>query len=96
MKLCISCGKEIHPKRLEILPNATKCVDCSTTNKKAGVTVTKGKGDHTYNDIVIMDHEDYLKYQELENKTYKRRTDEISHPDETDDVEDTESTEPNI
>jgi hypothetical protein len=39
-----------------------------------------------------MDHEDYVKYQELENKTYKRRTDDISHPDETeDDIDETET-----
>lgn len=93
MKLCISCGNEIHPKRLEILPNATKCVSCSTTNKKAGVTVTKGTGDHTYNDIVIMDHEDYLKYQEMENKTYKKQIEETPNQDDVDD-EDVDEIEP--
>lgn len=93
MKLCISCGNEIHPKRLEILPNATKCVSCSTTNKKAGITVTKGKGDHTYNDIVIMDHEDYLKYQEMENKTYKKQIEETPNQDDVDD-EDVDEIEP--
>ena len=40
MKKCNACGEEIHPKRLEILPSATQCVKCSTTGKKAGVTVT--------------------------------------------------------
>lgn len=91
MRKCIICEKEIHPKRLAILPNATKCVACSDTNKKAGVTVTKGKGDHTYNDIVIMDHEEYVKYHELESKKYGKREDEITHPDEDDAVEGSDS-----
>ena len=82
MKKCISCGNEIHPKRLEILPSTTTCVGCSTTNKKAGITVTIGEGDHTYNDVVIMDHEDFIKYQELEKKIHGKRKDDISHPDE--------------
>jgi hypothetical protein len=82
MKKCISCGEEIHPKRLEILPNAVKCVLCSNTQQKAGITITKGEGDHTYNDIVILDHEEYVRYQEVEHKKYPKREDNISHPDE--------------
>jgi hypothetical protein len=68
MKSCIICKEQIHPKRLEILPNATKCVKCSTTGKKGGVTVTKGEGDHTYNETIIMEPDEYLKYQEIEAK----------------------------
>jgi hypothetical protein len=82
MRKCNICGSEIHPKRLEILPDTHQCVSCSTTGKKAGVTVVVGEGDHTYNDIVIMDREDYLKYQELEHKLYGKREDTVSHPDE--------------
>jgi hypothetical protein len=65
-KLCKSCGEEIHPGRLKALPTATTCVECSTTGKKAGVTVTLGEGDHTYNEIIIMEHEDFVKYKEVE------------------------------
>jgi RNA polymerase-binding transcription factor DksA len=42
MTKCTHCGQEIHPKRLEILPNAKTCVACSTTQRKAGLTVMKG------------------------------------------------------
>lgn len=87
MKKCNACGEEIHPKRLEILPSATQCVKCSTTGKKAGVTVTVGEGDHTYNDIVIMDHETFNEYKELERRLYGKRSDEIEHPDEVEDEE---------
>ena len=77
MKRCIVCKNEIHPKRLEILPNATKCVSCSNTNKKAGVTVTKGTGDHVYNETIIMEHDEFVKYKEAESKFYKTSFDEI-------------------
>ena len=93
MKKCNLCGNEIHPKRLEILPNTTQCVTCSTTGRKAGVTVVVGEGDHTYNDVVIMDREDYIKYQELEHKIYGKRKDDLSHPDE--EIEETEDEETN-
>jgi hypothetical protein len=81
MKKCKACGEEIHPKRLEILPTATQCVKCSTTGKKAGVTVTVGEGDHTYNDVVIMDRETFNEYKELERRLYGKRSDDIDHPE---------------
>ena len=65
-KLCKSCGEEIHPGHLKALPTATTCVECSTTGRKAGVTVTLGEGDHTYNEIIIMEHDDFVKYKEVE------------------------------
>lgn len=89
-KLCIGCGQEIHPKRLEIIPNALRCVSCSTTGKKAAITVTKGEGDHTYNETIIMDREEFNKLQELEYKTNGKRKDSIPHPDEDDGEEITE------
>ena len=65
-KICKSCGEEIHPGRLKALPTATTCVECSTTGKKAGVTVTLGEGDHTYNEIEILDEETYRKVVAIE------------------------------
>jgi hypothetical protein len=85
MKKCISCGEEIHPKRLEILPSATRCVACSNTKAKAGITVTKGEGDHTYNETIIMEHDEYVKFKESEVKT--KRVDEIVHPDDFEEEE---------
>lgn len=82
MKKCTACGEDIHPKRLEILPNTTKCVECSTQGKKAGVSVVLGEGDHTYNEIVIMEPEEFELYQELETKLYGVREDSITHPEE--------------
>ena len=87
MRKCNACGEEIHPKRLEILPTATQCVKCSTTGKKAGVTVTVGEGDHTYNDVVIMDRETFNEYKELERRLYGKRSDDIDHPEIEEEVE---------
>ncbi len=94
-KLCLGYNQPIHPKRLEILPSATKCVACSTTNKKAGITITRGEGDHTYNETIIMEHEDYVRYKELEEKVHGKRKDDIGHPD-FDDEDEGESEEPTV
>lgn len=82
MRKCVICREEIHPKRLEILPNSTTCVSCSTTGKKAGVTIIVGEGDHTYNDIMIMEPEEFEQYKEIEFKINGKRKDDIIHPDE--------------
>ena len=92
-KLCTGCNQPIHPKRLEIMPYTTRCVACSTTNKKAGITVTRGEGDHTYNETIVMDHEDYVRYMEMEEKINGKRKDDIGHPDFDDDEEETPTVE---
>lgn len=33
------CGKEIPAERLEILPDTTTCVECSTVPRKVGIMV---------------------------------------------------------
>jgi hypothetical protein len=71
MRYCKSCGEQIHPKRIEIIPNATSCVPCSTTEKRGAVTVMKGEGDHTWVETVFMEREDYNKYMEQEGKIKK-------------------------
>jgi hypothetical protein len=104
MKKCISCGEEIHPKRLEILPNATRCVACSTTNRKAGVSVMKGEGDHTYVETIIMERDEFIKYQEAELKARGQRPDDFQHPDDfikesndkENNIEDEDSIEPDL
>jgi hypothetical protein len=66
-KYCTGCGNEIHPKRVAILPNVTTCVNCSTTGPKRGVTVSLGDGDHNYNDLVIMEEDEFRQYNNLIN-----------------------------
>lgn len=81
-KICTGCKQPIHPKRLEILPSATRCVACSTATKKAGITITKGEGDHTYTETIIMEHDEFVKYKEAEAKLNKTTFDEIVSEDE--------------
>ena len=33
------------------------CLDCSTAKPVVGITTVEGSGDHTYNDIIIMDQD---------------------------------------
>jgi hypothetical protein len=71
MRNCTGCGEPIHPKRLEIMPNTTRCVACSTVQKKGAVTILKGTGDHTWVETIHLEHEDYKAYIEAENKLRK-------------------------
>lgn len=54
MLKCPSCGQfTLHPKRKEMGYHV--CVNCSTAKPVVGITTVEGSGDHTYNDIIIMD-----------------------------------------
>ena len=56
MLKCPCCGEfTLHPKRREM--GFFVCVNCSTTKPVVGITTVEGTGDHTYNDIIIMDQE---------------------------------------
>jgi len=66
-KLC-HCGTEIPEGRLKALPKTTTCTSCSETGRKGAVTVQIGDGDHTYNDIVILEPEQVNHYNQLFNK----------------------------
>lgn len=68
IKHCTGCQKQIHPKRLEIMPNTTRCVACSTIQKKGAVTIMKGEGDHTWIETIHLEHDEYKKYMVEENK----------------------------
>jgi hypothetical protein len=63
-KFC-QCGAEIPEGRLKALPNTTTCTPCSSTGKKGAITVQIGEGDHTYNDIIILEPEQLEQYNQL-------------------------------
>jgi hypothetical protein len=56
-KYCKFCGEEIHPLRLEILPNTVTCVKCSKEKPKAGRIVTHGTGEEIYTEVEIITRE---------------------------------------
>jgi hypothetical protein len=68
---CLGCNEQIHPKRLEILPNTKYCVTCSNIGRKRGVTVQRGEGDHSYTDVVILEEKQFIRYIIDEGKLSK-------------------------
>ena len=51
---CPKCGTDF-PELRKTLYNYHVCVNCSTTKPVVGITTVEGTGDHTYNDLIIMD-----------------------------------------
>lgn len=52
---CPKCGNDFPLKRKELGYHV--CVNCSTTKPKVAITTVEGSGDHTYNDIIIMEQD---------------------------------------
>ena len=50
---CPKCGNDFPEKRKELGYHV--CVNCSTVEPVVGITTVEGTGDHTYNDLIIMD-----------------------------------------
>jgi len=50
---CPKCGNDFPKKRKELGYHV--CVNCSTVDRVVGITTVEGTGDHTYNDLIIMD-----------------------------------------
>lgn len=78
-KNCITCGVEIDPRRVAILPHTQTCTQHSTAEKKVAVTVQKGEGDHTWIETYAVEREDYNRMMEIENN-WKREVKEVSTP----------------
>jgi NAD-dependent SIR2 family protein deacetylase len=56
---CSKCKEEIPEGRLKALPGATTCVSCSNSRMKRSVTVVKGEGEDTFNDLIILEADEY-------------------------------------
>lgn len=52
---CPKCQNDFPLKRKELGYHV--CVNCSTTKPVVGITTVEGSGDHTFNDIIIMDQD---------------------------------------
>ncbi len=65
---CVTCGIEIDPRRIAILPQTQTCTQHSTIEKKVAVTVQKGEGDHTWIETYAVEREDYDRMMEIEKK----------------------------
>jgi len=81
---CRRCGQQIHPMRLDVLPNTKTCVQCSNVGKKAARIVSQGAGEEVTTELEFLDSETYKKvaYQE---KNIKFKPEYI--PPSSDDVD---------
>jgi hypothetical protein len=62
---CLKCREVINPLRLKALPTAKTCVECSTTGAKRGVPMMYGEKDHTWTDMVIMEEEEFDRFERM-------------------------------
>jgi len=83
---CVKCGEIIPEGRLKALPGTKTCVNCSGTKKKGTVTLMKGEGDHTWIETIHLDHAEYVKYIEEENKLRKQGNKLFDDSDSSSDV----------
>jgi hypothetical protein len=67
---------------MEEKEDTTRCVACSTVQKKGAVTIMKGTGDHTWIETIHLEHEDFVKYMEAEKKI--KHASELDTPIESD------------
>ena len=58
---CIKCGADMPELRLTKF-GYNFCVNCSTVGAKRGIPVTRGSGDHTYTETIIMEEDQYQEF----------------------------------
>jgi len=69
---CKKCDSIIPEGRIKAIPTTTTCVKCSDIQPKQPVTVQLGTGDDTYNEIVILENEDFKRYNEAQSQHRKK------------------------
>ena len=70
---CPRCNNPFPEKRKEL--GYFVCVNCSTTDKVVGITTVEGTGDHTWNDLIIMDRKKALSIAAKEAEITGRKVD---------------------
>ena len=70
---CSKCGNDFPLKRKELGYHV--CVNCSSVKAVVGVTTVEGSGDHTYNDLIIMDQDQYLSIKRKEAELLGKKSD---------------------
>lgn len=80
---CIHCQEEINPLRIKALPGTKTCVNCSTTGAKKGVIVTLGEKDHTCNEVMFLEDDQYEKYLKSQKKAKFDKIEDYNGDDNT-------------
>lgn len=78
---CKYCGEDIHPMRLEIIPNTETCVKCSKEKPKAGRIITHGTGEEIYTELEVVTRE---QAEKLARYSYGYSNTDIIDPDDND------------
>lgn len=69
---CPRCG-EMFPELRKTQYGYNFCVNCSDVESVVGVTTVEGTGDHTYNDIIIMDRQRFHAIAQKEAEVMGRK-----------------------
>ena len=64
---CIKCKEDMPELRLTQYGYKV-CVNCSNVSTKRGVSITKGSGDHTWMETVIMEEYQYESFVHIATK----------------------------
>jgi len=92
-RICVKCREAINPLRLKALPTAKTCVECSTTGAKRGVPMMYGEKDHTWTDMVIMEPEEFDRFEKLNKQVSSFDVlDKTEMNDDGDDMSDWDNT----
>jgi len=77
---CIGCFEIINPLRIKALPHTKTCVNCSTTGAKKVISAQFGDKDDTWNDVVVIEADDFDQYER--NQNIKVEFDKIEEEEE--------------
>ena len=69
---CPRCGENF-PELRKTQYGYNFCVNCSDVESVVGVTTVEGTGDHTYNDIIIMDRKRFQAIAQKEAEVMGRK-----------------------
>ena len=70
---CPKCQQDFPLKRKELGYHV--CVNCSTAKPRVAITTVEGTGDHTWNDIIIMDQDQAAAIARREAEVMGRKVD---------------------
>ena len=70
---CPRCQQDFPLKRKEL--GFHVCINCSTTKPVVAITTVEGSGDHTWNDIIIMDQDKAATIAKKEAEVMGRKVD---------------------
>ena len=69
---CIKCKQDM-PELRKTQYGYNFCVNCSTVGTRRAIIVQKGTGDHTWNETLIVEEEDFMKYLKQEEQERKNK-----------------------